>query len=72
MRTMNPARSGKEKTVLVAQGLIVLGGIMIIAGFLPGLVAPAGFRVSGLGLVIIAVGFILMKKPDYLIFLPGL
>ena len=72
MRIMNAARQGKEKPVLIAQGLIVLGGIMVIAGFVPGAVGPGGFLVSGLGLVIIALGFLVLKKPDYLILLVGL
>jgi hypothetical protein len=65
-------RTGNERTILAGKVLLAAGGILFIAGLLLGVLIPYGFIVCGAGFLILAVGLVTLKKPEYILLLIGL
>jgi len=62
----------KEKSQLPAKALFLSGGVVFVAGaVLSGLAnSPFGIPLCLLGIILMAAGFILKNRPEYVVFLP--
>lgn len=65
-------RTGNERTILTGKVLLAAGGILFIAGLLSGMLTPYGFIVCSAGFLILAIGLVILKKPEYIMLLMGL
>jgi hypothetical protein len=70
--TGTPRRPGNEKMVLTGKVLLVSGGILFITGLVLGFFTANGFIVCGAGFLILDIGLITLKKPEYILLLMGL
>jgi hypothetical protein len=70
--TGTPRRPGNEKMVLAGKVLLASGGILFIAGLVLGFFTTNGFIVCGAGFIVLDIGLIILKKPEYILLLMGL
>lgn len=60
----------KEKSVLAAKVIFLVGGIVFVSGVvlsIPG--SSVGLPLCGVGVILMAAGLVLMKRPEYLVLL---
>ena len=62
-----PATRPNETPALIAKTSVMLGIILIIAGFASGIFSPTGILCSGAGFLLVAAGLIAIKKPEYIL-----
>ena len=64
----------KEKSVLAAKAIFLAGGIVFVSGAALSIFAnsPFGIPLCGIGAVLMAAGFILIRRPEYIFLLLGL
>ena len=62
-----------EKGLPVAKAIFVVGAIVFVPGmFLSVTGNPYDILICGTGIVLMAAGLVFMKRPEYLVLLPGL
>jgi hypothetical protein len=64
--------SGKELPTLVAKVLCILGCTLFIVSLALWFSTPCGVFFLVTGILLMATGFVVMKKPEYLLLLMGL
>jgi hypothetical protein len=61
----------KEKSVLAAKAIFLAGAIVFVSGAALSIFAnsPFGIPLCGVGVILMAAGLVLMKRPEYLVLL---
>jgi len=63
----------KEKGPLVAKAIFLAGAIVFVLGMFLSITGNScDILICGTGIVLMAIGLVFMKRPEYLILLPGL